>query len=162
MADRQATVTLSSEDHTHRFAEALADELRAGDTVLLSGDIGAGKTTIARTIIQHLQDIPEDVPSPTYTLVQTYETRKGALWHSDLYRITGPDEIEELGLSEAFATAICLVEWPDRLGPLAPDAALTLALTADPADPNIRHATLAWSDLRWDGPVAKLAQETIA
>lgn len=100
--------------------------LRTGDTILLEGDIGAGKTHFARSLIQSLQDAPEDVPSPTFTLIQTYETRAGPVWHADLYRLSSPDEIVETGLFDAMDDAICLIEWPDRLGPDRPDKALTL------------------------------------
>ena len=153
MADRHALLKFPSEDATRRCGVALGSLLRPGDTVLLSGDIGAGKTFLARALIQSLQDEAEDVPSPTFTLVQTYETPLGELWHSDLYRITSTDEIEELGLIDAFDTAICLVEWPDRLGDLAPAKALHIELTTDADDLQMRRATLSWTDPRWDNLV---------
>ncbi len=112
--------------HTADFAQSIGRVLRPGDTVLLDGDIGTGKTHFARSLIQSLQDPPEDVPSPTFTLVQTYETRRGPIWHADLYRLSGPDEIVETGLQDAMESAICLIEWPDRLGPDTPATALTL------------------------------------
>lgn len=105
--------------------------LKSGDVILLEGDIGAGKSFFARAMIQSLQESPEDVPSPTFTLVQTYDTRAGEIWHADLYRLSDPDEIVELGLTEAFETAICLIEWPDRLADLAPDSAVCMSLTVD-------------------------------
>lgn len=102
----------------------LAPALRPGDTLLLSGDLGAGKSTLARAIIAAVLPAPEDIPSPTFTLVQVYNGQNGDIWHCDLYRLTGPDHLDELGLTEAFETAICLVEWPDRLDGFAPaDAA---------------------------------------
>ncbi|MCI2400030.1 tRNA (adenosine(37)-N6)-threonylcarbamoyltransferase complex ATPase subunit type 1 TsaE [Aliiroseovarius subalbicans] len=125
--------TFSSPDATAAFARALAPTLQAGDVVLLSGAIGAGKTHFARSLIQARLTAAgrfEDVPSPTFTLVQTYDDGVGELWHADLYRLTHPDEVEELGLIDAFETAICLVEWPDRLGDLIPRTALTLELNA--------------------------------
>ncbi|GGD21246.1 tRNA (adenosine(37)-N6)-threonylcarbamoyltransferase complex ATPase subunit type 1 TsaE [Sinisalibacter lacisalsi] len=124
---------LTSPEATARFGAALALRLKPGDTILLDGPIGSGKTHFARSLIQArlaADGAPlEDVPSPTFTLVQTYDTGKVEIWHADLYRLTHPDEIEELGLTDAFDTAICLVEWPDRLGDLAPENALTLSFT---------------------------------
>jgi tRNA threonylcarbamoyladenosine biosynthesis protein TsaE len=133
---------------TTRHAQSLARVLNAGDVILLSGEVGAGKTHFARALIQSLLETPEDVPSPTFTLVQTYETPKGEIWHADLYRLSSTQEIEELGLTEAFDHAICLVEWPDRLGALMPENALHLHLE-DGADENARHATLRWTDDKW-------------
>ncbi len=122
---------LSSAEDTAALAQALAPMLRPGDTLLLAGRIGAGKTHFARALIQArlaAAGRTEDVPSPTYTLVQVYDDGIAELWHADLYRLTGPDETHELGLEEAFEGAICLVEWPDRLGDLAPSNALRLRL----------------------------------
>lgn len=109
---------------TDRLAQAFARHVRAGDTLLLDGQIGAGKTHFARALIQCF--VSEDVPSPTFTLVQTYDAPKFEIWHADLYRLTHPDEAVELGLTEAFETALCLVEWPERLGADRPKQALTL------------------------------------
>ncbi len=131
---RIGPIMLPDENRTARLAAALAPRLRAGDTLLLSGPIGAGKSAFARALIRaRLGNPAEDVPSPTFTLVQTYENAGGDIWHCDLYRLTHPDEALELGLDEAFATAICLIEWPDRLGPAAPRNALRLDFAADPA-----------------------------
>jgi len=146
------SITLKSPDHTARLAALIGAQLVAGDTILLEGPVGAGKTHFARSLIQSLMDIPEDVPSPTFTLVQTYDTRAGDVWHTDLYRVTSPAEIEELGLTEAFHHAICLVEWPETLGALTPKTALKLAFSPDPGDENIRLATFEWTSDRW-GPV---------
>ena len=116
MSDDTISLRLSGPDDTARRAQQLARRLSPGDVILLSGDVGAGKTHFARALITELLDYPEDIPSPTFTLVQTYEGASGAIWHADLYRLTSTHEIEELGLVEAFHDAICLVEWPDRLG----------------------------------------------
>lgn len=123
---------LADEDATTALGERLADLLRPGDCVLLEGPIGAGKSHLARAIIRARLGRMEDVPSPTFTLVQTYETPAGQeIWHADLYRLSHPDEVLELGLDDAFASAICLIEWPDRLGPHLPPDALRMTLGAD-------------------------------
>jgi len=111
------------------LGRAFAPRLGPGDTILLDGPLGAGKTHFARALIQARLAAAgrmEDVPSPSFTLVQTYDDDTAEIWHADLYRLHGPDETLELGLDDAFETAICLVEWPDRLGDLAPATALTL------------------------------------
>ncbi len=123
------TLPLPDEAATTALGRALAGLLRAGDTVLLQGAIGAGKTHLARAVIRTLTG-EQDIPSPTFTLVQTYQTADTELWHADLYRLTHPDEALELGLADAMGRAIVLVEWPDRLGDLAPPDALHIALQA--------------------------------
>lgn len=146
----QITKALHSPDETALLARLLGAVLVAGDVVLLSGDVGAGKTHFARALIQSLLASPEDVPSPTFTLVQVYDAASGCeIWHADLYRLSDPSETEELGLTDAIAQAICLIEWPDRLAALRPSDALDITLTAtDAEDHRILSAT--WSDPRWD------------
>jgi tRNA threonylcarbamoyladenosine biosynthesis protein TsaE len=119
---------LATDADTAALGERLARAARAGDCILLEGPIGAGKSCLARAFIRALCGPAEEVPSPTFTLVQTYEADGIEIWHADLYRLTHPDEVWELGLDEAFAKAICLVEWPDRLGKHRPDGALCLTL----------------------------------
>jgi tRNA threonylcarbamoyladenosine biosynthesis protein TsaE len=116
---------------TERVGAALGRALAPGDAVLLEGPLGAGKSALARAAISaRLADAGrvEEVPSPTFTLVQVYDADGVAIWHADLYRLSGPAEVRELGLGEAFRDAISLVEWPDRLGPLAPPRALAVRL----------------------------------
>jgi len=112
------------------FGAKLAKTLSAGDVVALSGDLGAGKTTLARGIIQSLCGDME-VPSPTYTIVQTYDAREFEIWHCDLYRLDRPEDIYELGLLDAMDEAVCLIEWPDRMGKLLPATALRLNISFD-------------------------------
>ena len=140
---------LPSPDATARFARALGAGLEPGDTVLLQGGLGAGKTHLARHLIQSILQTPEDVPSPTFTLIQIYDTRRGPLWHADLYRLGATSEVEETGLLDAFETEICLVEWPERLGDTRPPEALDLALVPDEQDPDARHMRLTWTDPKW-------------
>lgn len=129
-------LTLQSADDTAALARVLAPLLTAGDAILLHGPIGAGKTHFCRALIQERLAMigrSEDVPSPTFTLVQVYEVGNVEIWHADLYRLNHAQEVVELGMEEAFATAICLVEWPDRLGSLRPAGALDLRLEPDAA-----------------------------
>ncbi len=145
-------LTLSSPDATAQLARRFASVLAPGDVILLDGPIGSGKTHFARALIQArliADGAPmEDVPSPTFTLVQSYETPRCEIWHADLYRLTHPDEVEELGLIQAFDEAICLVEWPDRLGDLIPQGALTMIFDATD-DPEARQLSLLGDPARW-------------
>lgn len=125
------SVFLASEEATDALGELLAHHLNPGDTVLLTGPIGAGKSHLSRAIIRARLGRMEEVPSPTFTLVQTYDDPAGDIWHADLYRLSHPDEVLELGLEDAFSTAICLVEWPERLGALAPKDAIRLSLAPE-------------------------------
>ncbi|WP_426032376.1 tRNA (adenosine(37)-N6)-threonylcarbamoyltransferase complex ATPase subunit type 1 TsaE [Cypionkella sp. TWP1-2-1b2] len=122
------TALLPSEEDTAELGRWLASRLVAGDAVLLEGPIGAGKSHLARALIRARLGRMEDVPSPTFTLVQTY-LADVEIWHADLYRLSHPDEVAELGLEDAFSQAICLVEWPDRLGHLTPAHAVRIALS---------------------------------
>ena len=162
MTDRATQITVASEEDMTRLGQWLAPQLKAGDVILLAGPIGAGKTHLARAIIKaRLAALgrDEDVPSPTFTLVQTYDGGGTDLWHADLYRLTHPNEAEELGLADAFETAICLVEWPDRLGSLTPQGALRITLSA-PAEVEGREMVLAGDD-RWSAVLGALAAGAI-
>ena len=145
------TLDLPDAEATARLGRKLARILRPGDTVLLHGPIGAGKSHLARAFIHARLGRAEDVPSPTFTLVQTYPDPAGDLWHADLYRLTHADELVELGLEAAFDAGVCLVEWPERLGSLAPASALHLRLS-DAGDG--RRAVIAGGR---DGLIAAIA-----
>ncbi len=105
--------------------------MEPGDVVCLFGNLGAGKTTLSRGAIEAWVGAAEEAPSPTYTLVQTYDGPRGELWHVDLYRLKQPDDAWELGLEDAFAYAACLIEWPERLGGQLPRDRLDIALAPD-------------------------------
>lgn len=132
---------------TLALGRSLGAALAPGDIVCLSGGLGAGKTTLARAAIEAWTGVETDAPSPTYTLVQTYEGPRGELWHADLYRLKGPDEAWELGLEEAYASAACLIEWPERLEGRLPRDHLVVELAPEGAGRTARlTAHGAWRD----------------
>ena len=141
---------LADERQTARLGAALARLLGPGDTVLLRGELGAGKSALARAVIgAALGDPQAEIPSPSYTLVNIYETARGPVWHADLYRLTGAaEELEELGLVETMGAALVLVEWPERLGTALPAGRLDIALTAPRAGG--RDAAITLNGPRWD------------
>jgi tRNA threonylcarbamoyladenosine biosynthesis protein TsaE len=124
---------LPNEQATEALGATLAVRLKPGDVVGLKGDLGAGKTTLARAIIRAAAADPGlIVPSPTFTLVEVYDTPRGSYWHFDLYRLDDPQQVYELGWEEALAEGIVLLEWPERLGDLLPQhLSVTLELASD-------------------------------
>ena len=130
---------------TAALAQMVAQLLRPGDSVLLQGQLGAGKSHFARAVIRALLG-PDgqntDIPSPSFTLVQSYDTPLAEVWHADLYRLSDPYEVIELGLDLAMEQAICLIEWPDRIAPDWPATAACLRLETPPQTPEMRIATL--------------------
>jgi tRNA threonylcarbamoyl adenosine modification protein YjeE len=146
-------VALPALSATTALGARIAAVLRIGDLVALEGDLGAGKTTLARAILQSL-GVEEDVPSPTFTLVQEYETPRLTVRHFDLYRLEKPSEIAELGLDDALFDGAALVEWPERAGNLLPGDRLHVALSLNAGT---RHAHLR-GPARW----AVLAETTHA
>lgn len=160
MNNTLATLSLPDEQATRALAARLAPLLAAGDVILLHGPIGAGKTAFARAIIQSLlaqSGQHEDVPSPTFTLVQVYETPALDIWHADLYRLHSADEAFELGLTEAFTNALCLIEWPERLGADAPPDALSAHFAQGPQD-DARELVLESNAPRWADIIARITQ----
>ncbi len=151
------TVTLADPDATARLAAALARLLRAGDLVALEGDLGAGKTAFARALIRELTTAEEEVPSPTFTLVQTYEAADFEIWHFDLYRLEKPEDAFELGIEDAMAEAVTLIEWPDRLGRYLPRDRLVVRMDYAGGESE-RIATLTGSGA-WRDRLGGLAHE---
>ncbi|MGR3343016.1 MAG: tRNA (adenosine(37)-N6)-threonylcarbamoyltransferase complex ATPase subunit type 1 TsaE [Paracoccaceae bacterium] len=145
------TCTFSSPQATAAFAARLAPFLRPGDTLLLDGEIGTGKTHFARAIIQaRLATVgrAEDVPSPTYTLVQTYTDGITDILHADLFRLTTPEDVFDLGLDDAFSEAVCIVEWPDRLAGHRPNGAILIKFETR-NEPSVRVLTFHATAQRW-------------
>jgi tRNA threonylcarbamoyladenosine biosynthesis protein TsaE len=148
MATNTLKFDLKNADETANFAFVLSKSIHSGDTILLSGPVGAGKTHFARSFIKSLLIADEDVPSPTFTLVQTYDSPIGEVWHADLYRLSAEQEIEELGLSDAMIDAVCLIEWPDRLGSYTPTDALHIDI--EPLNTlDERTLTARWDHPKW-------------
>jgi tRNA threonylcarbamoyladenosine biosynthesis protein TsaE len=137
-------IPLADLDATAALARRLAPLLRPGDAVLLHGELGAGKTAFARALLRAVAgDDALEVPSPSYTLVQTYETPGITLHHFDLWRLGGKEALVELGWDEARHDVV-IVEWPDRLADLAPGGALTIALRVT-GDTSREAVVAGWS-----------------
>ncbi len=158
---------LPDEAATARLAQGLAALARKGDVIALFSDLGSGKTAFARAFINALprpevlsetarpRGAPEEVPSPTFTLLQAYERAPATVWHFDLYRLERPDEVYELGFEEALVEGILLIEWPQRLGPLLPAERLEARFDfAESAD--ARRVTLTGTGT-WDRRLRDLA-----
>ncbi|AML50849.1 tRNA (adenosine(37)-N6)-threonylcarbamoyltransferase complex ATPase subunit type 1 TsaE [Falsihalocynthiibacter arcticus] len=141
-------ISLSSPEETEAFANRLAPHLTYGDTILLEGPIGSGKSLFSRSLILSILPHPEDIPSPTFTLVQVYDGPKFQIWHCDLYRLTHPDEAWELGLEEAFDSSLCLIEWPDRLAGQEPKDALHITFV--PENGEVRLLKFQSHSARWN------------
>lgn len=149
----KSSLTLATPAATDAFARAIAPHLAAGDTLALTGDLGSGKSHFARALIAaRLAALgrSEDIPSPSYTLVQTYDLGDTELWHADLYRLGDPGEITELGLDEAFDRAIVVVEWADRLGPALPRRRIDIGLEFLPGADDARQARVSALGAGWD------------
>ena len=141
------------------FARILADLAKPRDVILLYGDLGMGKTVFSRAFVQSLTSPDEDVPSPTFTLVQLYDTEKGTIWHFDLYRLKQPDEVYELGFEEALSDGISLIEWPERAERLYPRNRLEIRITAGDTPDERRIALIPHGD-GWNKRLENLSWRT--
>jgi tRNA threonylcarbamoyladenosine biosynthesis protein TsaE len=132
-------IIAARESDTVKAAQNFAATLKSGEVIFLRGDLGAGKTVFARSLIRTLaKDEAMEVPSPTFTLVQTYESDNGPVWHFDLYRLEDPEEIYELGWEEALNEGIVIVEWPQRLGTHLPSRYTDIHITGKNDEPETR------------------------
>jgi tRNA threonylcarbamoyladenosine biosynthesis protein TsaE len=131
--DASVSLSLADERATEALAARLARVARQGDVIALAGPLGAGKTSFARAFIRARFGEPQDVPSPTFTLVEIYSGDGPPVWHFDLFRLAAPEEVWEVGIEVAFAEGISLIEWPERLGPLLPKEHLAIALAFGPS-----------------------------
>ena len=140
------TVALPDLAATAALGAAIAARLERGDTVLLQGDLGSGKTTLARAILTAL-GVQEAVPSPTFTLVQAYDTPRLTVSHYDLYRLKRAEEMDELGLDEALEDGAALIEWPERAKDRLPSDALVVHLSAEAERRAVLEGPAQWCKL---------------
>ncbi len=133
---------LKDPQETVIFAQTLAAKLLPGDALLLSGPVGAGKSLLARAIIKYLCGAETDVPSPSFTLVQSYSSPVGEIWHVDLFRLQGGQDIANLGLDDALSNTISLIEWPELLEHHTPLKSISIDLQPDSVDERLRKAKI--------------------
>lgn len=151
--------TIVNQAGTKSLARTLASMAKPRDVILLYGDLGMGKTVFSRAFVQSLTSPDEDVPSPTFTLVQLYDTDKGTIWHFDLYRLKQPDEVYELGFEEALSDGISLIEWPERAERLYPRNRLEIRITAGDTPDERRIALIPHGD-GWNKRLENLSWRT--
>jgi tRNA threonylcarbamoyladenosine biosynthesis protein TsaE len=147
-------IELADEPATQALAADISSLALPTDVIALKGDLGSGKTSFARAFIR-ARGCHDEVPSPTFTLVQVYETASASIWHFDLYRLDSPAEAWELDIEEAFSEGISLIEWPERLGPLLPRRRLQVFLSFGDS-PDARHASLD-AGAGWEERLARIA-----
>ena len=147
MSGAERVIALADPAATAGLGQALGVQVRAGDVIFLQGELGAGKTTLARGLIEAVAGVT-DIPSPTYNIVQIYECPGYDVWHVDLYRLKAAEEAFELGLDEAFRSSVCLVEWPERLQGVLGAPGLQVQLKPDGAGGRtaILRAGPEWED----------------
>lgn len=143
MVQRAMELITNNERETGFEAQKLAKSLKKGDILCFTGDLGAGKTVFAREIIRFLmKNDQEEVPSPTFTLVQAYDTSEFPVFHYDLYRLEDPEEIYELGWEDSLASGVCLIEWPSRAGGLIPKPHKAISIELVENRPEARKITI--------------------
>ncbi len=134
-------IRIENEEDMRVLAVRIAQILKTGDVITLAGGLGAGKTVFARALVNALAPSEEEVPSPTFTLVQVYDRQSPAIWHFDLYRLEKQSEVAELGWEEARREGVAVIEWPDRLGSLLPRDRLEITIEFAPDSDAARVVT---------------------
>jgi tRNA threonylcarbamoyladenosine biosynthesis protein TsaE len=137
-----SALELAGEDATAALAARLAGLARRGDVIALRGPLGSGKTTFARAFIRARFGTREEVPSPTFTLVEIYGSTPPLVWHFDLFRLERSEDVWELGIEDALADGVSLIEWPERMGGLLPRERLDIEFAFGPSA-DARTAALA-------------------
>jgi len=152
-SQRKIVFNNCNEKQTLLLASALARLLKSGDTLLLFGDIGSGKTFFSRGLIQEMmknQSVPvEEVPSPTFSIVQPYDGLSPIVWHLDLYRLSHHDEIYELGLEDALEKGICLIEWPSKMGSNIPERNMSISFDLEDFTYEKRSILIELNGIGW-------------
>jgi len=154
---KQQTFTIQeiNEIEICKLAENLASLSVTGDIITLSGDLGVGKTVFARAFIKSLK-YDGHVPSPTFTLLQTYETEPVPISHFDFYRLEVPEEIFELGVEDLFFSGISLIEWPEKMGKFKPKGCLNLVLSYSTIQPDSNRSLSLEYEINWSERVKKI------
>ncbi|WP_135080813.1 tRNA (adenosine(37)-N6)-threonylcarbamoyltransferase complex ATPase subunit type 1 TsaE [Terasakiella sp. SH-1] len=149
-------IEIQDQSQTEALAHKLAYMAMPGDVIALHGNLGVGKSVFARAFIRALTSVDEEVPSPTFTLVQIYEAEVAELYHFDMYRLDSPDDCLELGVEEAFMDGVSLVEWPDKIGNYLPWDCLNIELSHIEGNENARAFQIL-SAGRWEDRVKELS-----
>jgi tRNA threonylcarbamoyladenosine biosynthesis protein TsaE len=147
---------------TMAISQALAELIKPGDTLLLFGDVGSGKTFFSRLVIQTMMQKQgvaiEDVPSPTFTIVQVYDTISPAVWHLDLYRLSSSEEIIDLDIETALEKSVCLIEWPEKMTPYLPQRYLSIVFQQTEGTCDTRDITFEFNGSGWEHIINELSQ----
>lgn len=147
-------IVIENLEELSRFALRLSQVVKAGDAITLQGNLGAGKSELARAFIKLLLGADTVVPSPTFTIVEQYQAPNFLISHFDLYRLEGSEELTEIGFEEALSSGVCLIEWPERLEGYPLVNHLSVEITAD-IQTQIRKISLV-GDENWQGRLDKI------
>ncbi|SCA55598.1 ATPase or kinase [Candidatus Terasakiella magnetica] len=149
-------IEIHSQLETEELARKLAYKAMPGDVIALHGNLGVGKSVFARAFVRALTTPDEEVPSPTFTLVQIYDAEFGELYHFDMYRLDQPDDCLELGIEEAFSEGVSLIEWPGKIGNYLPWDCLNIKISHGESGEMSRHVELSTQG-NWDVRIKELS-----